>query len=160
MNLRREPVFPVFWRSDRWKSPDLAISMRKVWQSQSHSLVVEGVELSGIDVVLRTSVAARLQKTNSEIVWLKQLLMWVSFTCSSSLSFTAMTKKTGAWSDLCQSHACIDISLCSGHVFVYYSSTIIPTVLSDLLHLLHHWFEGPPFCGRGSLVRDVWIYGN
>ena len=31
-----------------------------------------------------------------------------------------------------------DISLCSGHVFVDYSSVIIPTVSSDLLHLLHH----------------------
>ena len=38
-------------------------------------------------------------------------------------------------SDLCHSPACIDISLYSGHVFVDYSSIIIP-VLSDLLHLL------------------------
>ena len=35
---------------------------------------------------------------------------------------------------------------------IYYSS--------DLLHLLHHWFEWPPFGERGSLERDVWISSN
>ena len=81
----------------------------------------------------------------------------VGVTCSTSLSFTAMTSKTGAWSGLCQSPASIDISLCSGHVFVDYSSIIFPTVSSDLLH---HWFERPPFGGRGSLERYIWIYSN
>ena len=44
-----------------------------------------------------------------------------------------MTSRTGAWSDLCHSPACFDLSLCSGHVFVDYSSIIFPTVSSDLL---------------------------
>ena len=44
-----------------------------------------------------------------------------------------------------------------GHVFVDYSPIIFPTVSSDLLH---HWFERPPFGGRGSLERYIWIYSN
>ena len=68
-----------------------------------------------------------------------------------------MTLKTGAWSDLCHSPACIDISLCWAHVFVDYSSIIIPTVSSDLVQ---HLFERPPFGARGSLEGDVWILIN
>ena len=111
---------------------------------------------------LENNSSSAFAKNTLEMVWLKQLLMWVSFICSSSLSFIAMTLKTGAWSDLfCHSPACIDIFLCSGHVFVDYSSIIIPTVSSDLLYLLHHhWFERPPFCERGFLVRNIWIYSN
>ena len=89
----------------------------------------------GIDVVQGASEEALWQRTNREMFCLKQ---WVSFTCSSSLSFIAMTSNTGDWSDLCHSPAYIDISLYSGHVFVDYSSIIILTVLSDLLYLLHH----------------------
>ena len=161
-NLRKEPVFPLGGQcSSRWKAPTWQSAWERtrgftVLSQQVTVTLVEGVEVSGIDVVLRISVEARSQETNWEMIWLKQLLMWVSFTCLSSLSFIAMTSKTGAWSGLCQSPASIDISLSSGHIFVDYSSIIFQTVSSDLLH---HW-ERPLLGGRGSLEMDVWIYSN
>ena len=90
----------------------------------------------GIDVVFRTSVAARLQKNKFRNGLIKTV---VNVGVIHPLILVVHHRDDiEDRSDLCHSPACIDISLYSGHVFVDYSSIIIPTVLSDLLHLLHH----------------------
>ena len=85
--------------AEKIRSPDLAISVREA--TRVHSL--KSVSCSDTCRGCRTewdrrsleniSSSAFAKKTSSEMVWLKQLLMWVSFTCSSSLSFIAMTLK-------------------------------------------------------------------
>ena len=59
--------------AEKIPSPDLVISVREgqgfiVSILSVAVTLVEGAELSGIDVVLRTSVAAAFTKTNSEMV--------------------------------------------------------------------------------------------
>ena len=82
-NHRKEPVFQHRGQcSNRWKAPTWQSAWERTWgftvlSQQVAVTLVEGEEVSGIDVVLRTSVEARSQETNWEMNWLKQLLMWV-----------------------------------------------------------------------------------
>ena len=121
-------------------------TLQSAWSQQVAVTLVEGVELSGINVVLRASVAVRSQRTN-----------WKNgHPCSSSsfidmnrrhvlgLTFVMVQHVLTFLSDWAMYFLAINLLLS-----IYYSS--------DLLHLLHHWFEWPPFGGRGSLERDVWI---